>query len=157
MTQSNPVDAGETTAVLQLNRFFKAPRETVFRAWTDPEALAAWFGPEGVRARNVEVDPRPGGRFSLEMYETDGIYPLSGTFREVSPPERLVLSWVWGSGELEGLESVVTVELREKDGGTELTLTHAGLPTDRARVMHGHGWTGSFNCLEQFLAGEPVQ
>lgn len=154
MTQTKPVAETETTASLQLIRHFKAPREAVFKAWTDATALAAWFGPEGIEARNIEVDPRQGGRFSLEMVETDGVYPMSGEFREFTPPDRLVLSWIWGSGDLKGLESFVTVELREKDGGTELTLTHDGLPTERAREMHGFGWTGSFNCLERFLAGE---
>lgn len=152
MAQVTTMNETETTAALRLTRQFKAPREAVFKAWTDAKALAAWFGPEGMETRKVKMDPRPGGRFSLEMYEADGVYPVSGAFREVTPPERLVLSWIWGSGELEGLETVVTVELREKDGGTELTLTHEGLPSDRARELHGQGWTGSFNCLERYLA-----
>ncbi len=152
MTPTNLLDETQTRPVLRLTRHFNAPREAVFRAWTDPKALAAWFGPDGVQTRKVEIDPRPGGRFSLEMYESDGIYPVAGVYREVAPPERLVLSWIWGNGELEGLETIVTIELRKKDGGTELTLLHEGLPTDVARGKHEGGWVSSFDCLERFLA-----
>jgi uncharacterized protein YndB with AHSA1/START domain len=152
MTPTNLLGKTEARPVLRLTRRFDAPREAVFRAWTDAAALATWFGPEGVKTRQVVSDPRPGGRFSLEMYESDGVYPVSGAYREVMPPERLVLSWIWGNGELEGLETLVTVELREKDGGTELTLIHEGLPTDVARGKHEGGWVSSFDCLERFLA-----
>ncbi len=156
MTRTNPRDDSATLPVLRLTRHFEAPRDAVFRAWTEPEALADWFGPKGVEARKVVSDARPGGRFSLEMHEHDGIYPVSGIYREVSPPDRLVLSWVWGHGELEGLETVVTIELRERDGGTELTLLHEGLPTEIARDKHEGGWLSCFDCLAHFLAGNPA-
>ncbi len=152
MTPTNLLDETGTRLILRLTRHFVAPREAVFRAWTDPEALAVWFGPDGVRTRKVVSDARPGGCFSLEIYESDGVYPVSGVYREVTPPDRLVVSWIWGNGELEGLETVVTVELREADGGTELTLLHEGLPTDVARGKHEGGWVSSFDCLDRFLA-----
>ena len=138
--------------VLRLERHFAAAPEAVFRAWTDPEALAAWFGPQGVKTRNVEVDLRPGGRYSLEMFEPDGVHPLSGVYQEVTPPERLVMTWAWGHGDLEGLEMLVTIELRPAKGGTNLTLIHERLPSDSARDKHQFGWTGSLDSLEQFLA-----
>lgn len=153
MAQTNRADDAAGQPVLRLARHFQAPRQAVFRAWTDPQALATWFGPEGVKTRNVEVDPRPGGTFRLEMYEADGVYSLSGVYREVVPPERLVFSWVWGHGELEGLETLVTIELQEKDGGTELTLVHEGLPTPTAREKHEGGWIGCFDCLDRHLKG----
>lgn len=152
MTRTDTVDDAAEQLILRLARHFKAPRQAVFRAWTDPKALEAWFGPEGIRTRKVEIDPRTGGNFSLEMHEADGsIYPLSGVFREVTPPERLVFSWVWGHGELDGIETLVTIELHEKDGGTELTLTHEGLPTPTAREKHEGGWIGCLDCLDRHL------
>ena len=138
--------------VLRLERHFAASPEAVFRAWTDPEALAAWFGPHGVETRKVQIDLRPGGRYSLEMFEPDGVYPLSGVYREVTPPERLVMTWVWGHGELEGMEMLVTIELRAAKGGTDLTLTHEKLPSESAREKHQFGWTGCLDCLAQHLA-----
>ncbi len=151
MNEMNLRDDTATQPTLRLTRRFKARREAVFEAWTNPEALAAWFGPDGVQTRNFAIEACPGGRFSLEMYEEDGVYPVSGVYREISPPERIVLSWVWGHGELAGLETVVTIELREMEGGTELTLVHEGLPTDIARDKHEGGWIGCFTSLEQYL------
>ncbi len=145
-------DSPAPEVALRLTRRLKAPREAVFDAWTRPEALARWFGPEGVNARKVEVDLRPGGHYSLEMHQTDGgIMPLSGVYREVRPPERLVFTWVWGQGGMAGVETVVTIELAEADGETELTLVHEGLPSEEFRGHHEMGWTGSFNCLEELL------
>lgn len=154
MTPTSSGDDTATLPALRLVRRFSAPRDVVFRAWTDANALAAWFGPDGVQTRKVVAEPRPGGRFSLEMYESDGVYPVTGLYREVVPPERLVLSWIWGHGELQGLETIVTIELREKEGGTEMTLLHEGLPTAIARDKHKGGWVSSFDCLERFLAAE---
>ena len=152
MTQHQHAMQSDEFLTLRLTRYFAAPRERVFRAWTDPEALAAWFGPEGVQTRKVQVDLRPGGRYSLEMYEADGeVYPLSGVYQEIVPPERLVMTWIWGHGVLEGHETLLTIELREADGGTELTLLHERLPTPSAREKHEEGWTSAFTVLEKYL------
>ncbi len=152
MSQAMP-KSEEQTQTLRLERHFAATPEAVFRAWTEPEALAVWFGPGGVTCRNIQVDLRAGGRYSLEMYENNGnVYPLSGVYQEVTPPERLVLTWVWGHGELDGMEMLVTIELRTAAGGTDLTLIHEKLPSDTAREKHEFGWTGCFDSLEQFLA-----
>ncbi|MFQ6018423.1 MAG: SRPBCC domain-containing protein [Kiloniellaceae bacterium] len=141
-----------TGAVLRLTRRFAAPREAVFDALTRPEALSRWFGPDGITARNVRVDLRPGGRYSLEMHSAEGeIYRLSGTYREVRPPDKLVLTWVWAEGDYAGIETLVTIELRDAAGGTAFTLSHEGLPSDEARARHTKGWTSSFGCLDRFL------
>ena len=139
--------------VLRLSRRLKAPRAAVFRAFTDPVELAKWFGPEGVSARQVEIDLRPGGRYSLEMFETDGgIHLLSGVYREIQPPEKLMFTWIWGQGGMAGVETLVTIELVEAGGETELTLTHEKLPTKEFYDHHSQGWTGTFNCLDQLVA-----
>ncbi len=98
MTEASTASKTDTfVEVLRLSRRLKAPREAVFRAFTDPVELAKWFGPEGVSARQVEIDLRPGGRYSLEMFETDGsIHALSGVYREIQPPEKLTFTWIWG-------------------------------------------------------------
>ncbi len=112
----------EFAEVLRLSRRFKAPREVVFRAFTDPEALAKWFGPEGMSVGNVKVDLRPGGAYSMAFNQADGgNHGLSGVYREISPPERLVMTWVWDDGDWAGLETLVTLEFAEASGETELT------------------------------------
>lgn len=147
--------ASETEAcakVLRLSRRLKAPREAVFRAFTDPVELAKWFGPEGISVGNVKIDLRPGGGYSLDFNETDGgVHGLSGVYREIRPPERLVMTWTWGHGDMAGIETLVTIELAEVDGETDLTLVHEGLPSDESRDLHNKGWTSTFNCLDQLL------
>jgi uncharacterized protein YndB with AHSA1/START domain len=137
---------------LRLSRRFKAPREAVFRAFTDPVALTKWFGPEGVSVGNVKVDLRPGGTYSMVFNHADGgSHGLSGVYREILPPERLVMTLVWDDGDLAGLETLVTLEFAAAGAETELTLTHEKLPSQNALDLHNQGWTSSFICLDQIL------
>ncbi len=153
MAEESVTDRVEEFAeVLRLSRRFKAPREAVFRAFTDPAALAKWFGPEGVNVQNVKIDLRPGGAYSWEFVEKDGeLIPLSGVYREIEPPRRLAFTWTWGSGGMAGLETLVTIELAEAGAETELALTHEKLPSQEAVDLHRQGWTSSFKCLDQAI------
>ncbi len=151
-TQAAP--AAERT--LRLRRTFAAPREKVFRAWTDPEELVKWWGPGGFTVPICELDVRPGGAFRTCMRSPDGDeYNLSGVYREVTPPERLVFTWVWREGALAGQETLVTVEFHDRDGATEVVLTHEGFPDAAVRGMHEQGWSSSLDCLEEVFRGGP--
>ena len=150
-TQSSAIP--EAPVTLRMTRHLPAPPDVVFRAWTDPEALAQWMGPPGVTARDVTVDLRVGGGYSLVMDGEDGgVYPLSGEYKEITPPKRLVFTFVWGHGDLAGLEMLVTLDLAEAPGGTSMTLVQEHVPTETARGHHEQGWTGSFERLEQYLS-----
>ncbi|WP_145941505.1 SRPBCC family protein [Corynebacterium glyciniphilum] len=78
-----------------ITRTFDAPRELVWRAWTDPHELAAWFGPFGVTTDSVTVDLRVGGRYSYTMVNdtTGEEYPTGGEYLQITPVERLVFTW----------------------------------------------------------------
>ncbi len=153
MAEASVTDRVEEFAeVLRLSRRFKAPREVVFRAFTDPAALAKWFGPEGMSVGNVKVDLRPGGAYSMAFNQADGgSHGLSGVYREISPPERLVMTWIWDHGDLAGIETLVTIELAEAGDETELNLIHEKLPSQESLDLHSQGWTSTFNCLDQLL------
>ena len=141
-------DTLDPNPVLRIARTFDASRERVYAAFTEPGDLEKWFGPEGVNCIVHEIDPRPGGAYSFTMRNENGEeHPLSGVFQEVIANEKLVYTWTWATGTLAGVETRVTLEFKDKDGGTELTLTHELLPTDTAVDMHNIGWTGSFDCL----------
>lgn len=145
-------EAGPESCSLRLTRTFEASREAVFRAWTDPAEMAKWWGPEGMTTPICEVDARPGGALYTCMRSESGEeHYLRGVFREVTPPERLVFTWVWQEGEMKGLETVVTVEFHDRDGATELVLTHEGFPAEAAREAHNEGWVSSFVCLTAAL------
>ncbi len=153
MAEVSVTDSVEEFAeALRLSRRFKAPREAVFHAFTDPVALAMWFGPEGVSVGNVKIDLRPGGAYSMAFNQADGSsHGLSGVYREISPPERLVMTWVWDEGDMAGLETLVTLEFAAAGAETELTVIHEKLPSQNALDLHNQGWTSSFKCLDQVI------
>ena len=140
----------ETT--LHLTRTFPAPREKVFRAWTDPEELKKWWGPEGYETPTAEVDLRVGGayRFGMQKSPDGDIFYLRGTYREVRPPERLVYTWRW-EAEPELGETLVTVEFLARGGSTEVVLTHELFPSKEARDGHSRGWNSSLDRLAKAL------
>jgi uncharacterized protein YndB with AHSA1/START domain len=144
---------------LTITRVFDAPRELVFRAWTDPKHLAQWWGPKGFTNPVCEFDARVGGRLRIHMRAPDGIvYPMEGEIRELVAPERLVFSNIAldasGNPLLEGL---TTVTFAEQDGKTTLTLrTRAAAVVEYAAAfLQGMeaGWTQSIDKLQAFLAG----
>ncbi len=132
---------------LRIGRTFASPREKVFRAWTDPEALKRWFGPVGYSTPSADVDLRVGGQYRLGMRKLpDGeIFYLTGVYREVRAPEKLVYTWYWES-EPELGETLVTVEFRASGDSTEVVVTHELFTTDKALDDHDKGWN---SCLDR--------
>jgi glutathione S-transferase len=147
-----------TTQALTIARTFDAPRTRVFDAFTKKEAIEAWFGPEGFTVPSVTIDPRPGGSYRIEMHSPEGsVHVVTGEFREVRPPEKLVYSWAWLEGDQHGIETTVTLTFAEKSGQTEVTLVHSGFSNAEAQTAHQGGWTSSFACLDGALAGTVKQ
>jgi uncharacterized protein YndB with AHSA1/START domain len=145
----------EHGVVLRLSRQFDAPREQVFDAWTDPAVLRRWWAAQpGWEAGDVEVDLRPGGRYRLAMRdpETDTLHAVLGEYTEVRPPERLAYTWTWESNPAEmagSAGSLVEVDFVERDGGTEVRLTHSGFADEHISQLHAHGWNGCLDNLER--------
>ena len=136
--------------VLKLVRHFAAPPSAVYRAFTDPEALAEWWGPEGMTAPVVELDVRPGGGWRTCMRSAEGQdHCVRGVYREVSPPDRLSFTWAWEAGEFADQETIVTLEFRAAKGGTELHLTQQGFVSQDMCDKHEGGWSSALICLGQ--------
>lgn len=123
--------AGQARQELLLTRIYGAPRSLVFKAWTDPKAVARWWGPRKFTNPVCELDARPGGLIRIDMRGPDGtIYPMKGIFHEVVEPERLVFTSTAIEDE-QGkplLEILNTVTFEDFNGITKLTL-HARLVT----------------------------
>ncbi|CAN7490707.1 SRPBCC family protein [Variovorax paradoxus] len=139
---------------LTLRRHYPVAPEKVWRAWTDPQALKAWFGPEEIVAVPLaEVDLRVGGRFRVAMRAADGeTHDVSGTYLELVPNRKLVFSWAWRS--TPERESRVTVRIEPDGNGCELVLLHEQFFDEAARDGHSHGWTGAMGKLGKWLAGQ---
>src|ERR1051326_738716 len=145
-------------ARLQVRRTFAAPREKIFAAWTDPEKMTGWLcrvTPKHTM-KILELDVRPGGRYRFEVTTPEGErHLLSGQYREVQSPERLVFTWSMDADPDVG-ETLVTVELFARGRSTELVLTHERFATRMWRDRHAAGWIGCFDVLtaELKLKGE---
>jgi uncharacterized protein YndB with AHSA1/START domain len=137
---------------LETKRVIKAPRERVYAAWTDSGQLREWFGPENVQTRNIVAEARVGGRFRWDITSPEGEeMTMRGEFRELQPNRKIVFSWRWEEDEdWEQRDSVVTVELSDYDGGTEVRLIHEQLPSEESRDRHTEGWKSALDRLERF-------
>jgi predicted enzyme related to lactoylglutathione lyase/uncharacterized protein YndB with AHSA1/START domain len=150
------INVATRTLALRLNRLIKAPRERVFAAWTKPDELTKWFGPETCRILSARTDLRTGGQYYFHVKSQDiGEHDIRGIYREVKAPSRLAFTWnVSGSPEMEFGESLVSINFVDKEGFTEIQLTHEGLPNPDVRQKHEQGWTGCFDKLEKYIAAE---
>jgi uncharacterized protein YndB with AHSA1/START domain len=134
---------------LVLTRVLDAPRALVFHAWTDPEHLVRWWGPQGFTTPSCTMDVRPGGAWRICMRGRDGIdHWVQGVYREVVEPERLVTTWAWEEADgSPGRQTLLTVTLEERDGGTALTLHQALFADAVDRENHRDGWSQALDRL----------
>ena len=147
---------------LQLIRVFDAPRELVYKAWTDANQFQQWFGAaacDGATLQSTKVDARVGGKYRLQVRRADGeFFTTVGTYREVKTPERLVFTWAFekdGSGdefgEVEPPEMLVTLGFKARGKRTELILTHEKFASVESRDRHEDGWTRCLDSLGKFI------
>ena len=115
--------AAEKTS-LEIIRLINAPPARVYKAWTDPAELQRWFGPKDVRTIKIDADVRVGGKYRWDLKKQDGEeWSCFGEYRELIPGKKIVFTWKWDDDEAwENHDSVVTVELSDRDGGTEVKL-----------------------------------
>lgn len=144
---------------LRLSKTIRADRDTLFRAWTDPEALRHWWRMEekGWAFALASVDVRVGGRYRLGMTDPDGrLHVAAGEYREVERPRRLVFTWDWENPTDRVGETLVTVELKAAGNVTEMVLTHERF-ADPGRISgHERGWGQLLTLLDHFMGEETV-
>ena len=144
---------------LRLSRVFDAPRELVFRLWTNPAHLARWWGPKHHPAESISMDPRPGGAWSavLRSTETGKALRHGGIIREIEPPGRLAFTFTWENHDGEPLESLVTITLADQDGRTAMHLHQIPFHSAESRDGHNEGWSSAFDRLEEHLAAAALR
>jgi uncharacterized protein YndB with AHSA1/START domain len=144
-----------TAQEITITRVFDAPREIVWKAWTEPEQLARWWGPRGCSnpLARITMDVRPGGAFSVtSVSDEDGSEVTSrGVYREVAEPERLVFDEPAGDAWHEGAVTVVSFSERG-EGRTEVVLQATIQTTDEMRGLAEAGMAGSLDRLAEHLA-----
>jgi uncharacterized protein YndB with AHSA1/START domain len=139
----------EGAPVLVVRRRMALPRQRVFEAWLDSESLAQWMRPMDCTHATVTLDPRVGGGFRIVMEgPSHGAVEHRGEYLAIEPPS--LLSFTWISPHTDQRPTVVTVELYERAGETELVLTHRGLPVKEVEG-HRQGWTDVVRLLAEAL------
>jgi len=139
-----------------ISRSFAAPREMVWKFWTEPARLAEWFGPAGIHTpvERIDVDLRDGGVWNLGMTDdtTGEIYPLSATITKAVEPEYLemVVSAQTSAGDLEDI--ILRVQFHDHGDRTRMTL-HQGPFTPDNRDLTADGWNQSFVRLDTIFEG----
>ena len=126
---------------------------TAFAAFTDPDRLARWWGPEGFAIPSLSFEARPGNACRIEMQPSGGEpFQLSGEFREVDPPDRLAFTFVWDPPDPDDVETLATISFEARGDSTEVTLVQGPFKTEERVALHRDGWTESFDKLERFLS-----
>ncbi|HEV8575242.1 MAG TPA: SRPBCC domain-containing protein [Dehalococcoidia bacterium] len=155
-----------TKGELVIERVFDAPRELVWKAWTDPEQVMRWWGPKGFSSPAAEIDLRVGGKYLWAMRSPEGQdFWSTGVYREIVPLKRIVCtnSFADENGNVVPashygmpadlpLEMLATLTFEEFGSKTKLTLRHEGFPQGEMSEMAGAGWNESFDKLAESLA-----
>jgi uncharacterized protein YndB with AHSA1/START domain len=144
--------ADPTALSLELSRRFDAPPERVFDAWLGKH-WGEWLPPRDAQCAVVELDPRVGGGFRLQMTMSDGReIEVSGTYQEIRRPQRLAFSW---NAEYANQQMMIALTFRPDGSGTMMTLHQTGFPNADLHAGYSAGWSGSggsFDKLAQVLA-----
>ena len=142
---------------LVITRIVDAPREAVYRAFTDPDLLARWFGPVGwsVPRESVEIDPREGGAFHFVMVDDDDpsrTSPVVATFREVVPNELIVGEEAEVPGRPASAGMVMRLEFSDEGAGRTRIVLRQGPYDPEIEGQAREGWMSSFTKLDTLLA-----
>ena len=131
------------TPHLEVTKSIDARPEEVFPYLVQPDLLLRWMGTW------VDIDPKPGGTFAVDMGETQ----VRGSYLAVEPPHRVVFTWgIPGNDQMPAGSSTVEIVLRPENDGTIVELTHRDLPVDRLSD-HEKGWKNLLGILARVLAG----
>ncbi|MGI9451884.1 MAG: SRPBCC family protein, partial [Geminicoccaceae bacterium] len=110
--------------------------------------LVKWWGPASMHVVDHDIDVRVGGPWRTTIRNRDGDdYTMSGVYREISAPHRLVFTWAWEQDGVRGHETVVTIDLAEDGDRTELNFVQEIFESEDMRDSHQGGWQSSFDCL----------
>ena len=155
MAAGNNLATESADRLLVITRIFDAPRELVWKAWTEPERMVKWHGPRGFTSTIERSDFRPGGFYRIHMRgPKNDDHWMQGTFREIAEPERLVMAGCWtdAEGKPKGPDTLLAVTFEDHNGKTKLTLHQSGFESVTARDDHRGGWTSALDCLAEYLA-----
>jgi uncharacterized protein YndB with AHSA1/START domain len=129
----------------------------VFGLFSDPDELAKWWGPAGFTTPSLNFHASTGEAYRIEMQPPEGeAFYLTGEFREVDPPKRLVFTFEWEEPDSDDVETVVELSFRDLGEATEVALTQGAFKTEARLSLHRAGWTDGFNKIQGLLSSPPT-
>lgn len=135
---------------LLITRLIDAPRALAFKVWTTPEHLVRWWGPKNFTAPSIKMDFRPGGAYRACIRSPEGNdYWMTGVYRDIVEPERIVFTFRWEEEGERGRENLVTVTFADHNGKTRLNFHQAFFETVETRDSHHGGWS---ECMDRLVA-----
>jgi len=139
---------------IRIERVFDAPRDRVWRAYTDPQLLAQWWG-RGNKLVVEKFELKRGGHWRVVEHGPDGVHGFEGRYREVTPQDRIVQTFEWDG--MPGHPSVETAEFQDLgDGRTRVVITSLFFTAEERDGMLGSGMEGgvtqSYEALDRLLA-----
>jgi len=149
------VPTGAEGQTVRLHRALRAPRERIYRAFLEPEAMVKWCAPHGFTAAVHEIDVRVGGRYRMSFtnFATGTSHSFGGSYMELSPHDRIVYCDQFDDPDLPG-RMITTIHLRELGAVTELELVQSGLPGAMPLEYVYLGWQESLSMLAQLVEPE---
>ncbi|MFN2448269.1 MAG: SRPBCC domain-containing protein [Candidatus Baltobacteraceae bacterium] len=143
-----------TLPAVLIRRRFDAPPARVYDAFANIKSFAELMRPEDVKLEESEADVGEGGEYKIVLRVAgDDLWTLHGTYREVSPPNRLALTWIWSEDDAKDEQhTLLTLEFASDGNGTELTLRHELFLREESRASHERGWGA---CLDKLTAQLP--
>jgi uncharacterized protein YndB with AHSA1/START domain len=149
----HPSDPGAPppSITLIVRKTIRATPERLFDAWTRPEELKKWWGPQSVTCIDAAVDLTVGGGYRIaNQFPNGDVVWITGEFEVIEPPKRLVYSWRLGTGT--GPSERVSVTFEPRGANTEVTVTHERIPSIPVRDVHEQGWFGCLDGLADYLS-----
>jgi uncharacterized protein YndB with AHSA1/START domain len=146
-----PISRAAAGLELKIERVIRAPRERVFRAWTDPKQAVEWWGPRSYPATFLEMDVRPGGKWigKLRSVADGSILSHRGEFREIVEPSLISFTFQWDEEGERGMKTLVTLTFEDMGGHTRFTLQQTPFVTAAERDGHVEGWNSALDRLEK--------
>ena len=152
---SNIAAPAATEQALVLRRVFEAPRETVFRLWSDPSRVKEWWHPKGFTTTRFEMEFREGGAYRFTVRSEARESSAYGVYRVIDAPHRIVMSFQWDSGNAAlDRPTQVTLTFEEQSADkTLLTFCQEPFDSEAERISHSQGWGQVLDAFAAMLAG----
>ena len=151
---ARPETAAAEEYALELSRVFDAPPILVFKAFTKPEHLVRWWGPKDFSTTVEKLEFHEGGSYRFTIHgPNDRHHRMSGVFREIVEPKKIVFTFAWVDEKGEpGDETLITVTLEAEGNGTRLIFRQEPFDDAKNRDSHAEGWGEVLDKLAPFLA-----